>query len=588
MLSRPRFGRLGRAVVVPLLAVLALLAAPSAHAAEPLVVHSTFSLDGLQEVPPIVVPGSGIGKVSIDVSTGQLSYEIRWENLTGSVTKAHLHGPAAAGVNGGVQLGLNAENDPIHGTAILSGPQVDDLLAGLWYIQIHTAAHPTGEIRGQLTPFTGPTVHAAFPLDGVQPVPPSGSAATGDAVVSLNRWTRLLRWSVTTAGLSGASTSAAFHGPAVAGATAASQIPLGAGNPAVGSATLTAAQADELLAGLWYVEIATAAFPLGEVRGQVAPVDGPVVLNELLYDADGGDDGKTFIELAGPPGASIGGWTVRGIEGNAASGCGAVNGGDLITLPTGTTIGPDGLFVIADASGGVTSVVCPPAHNGGLPDLIVADADFENGTESVQLLDPLGVVVDALVHLNDAEPLCATVDALGGGALLEGEPATDFGFGGVALTRWPTGHDTDDNQEDFVPNRVPSPGSHGEPRALIFDGPSSISLSAGGTVHYDIYTARPKSEYLLLVFLTEPTSPTLAGLAPDTMTNVFITLTLNPNFVVVKFHDDLDVDGRATATLALPPGLASIPTSLPLHLAALAPIDATTIVTNPVTTILDP
>ena len=65
---------------------------------------------------------------------------------------AHFHGPAAAGKNAGIALGLPNGNLPaaFEGSATLSDVQAADLLAGRWYFNLHTAAYPAGEIRGQV------------------------------------------------------------------------------------------------------------------------------------------------------------------------------------------------------------------------------------------------------------------------------------------------------------------------------------------------------------------------------------------------------------------------------------------------------
>jgi hypothetical protein len=51
-----------------------------------------------------------------------------------------------------VPIGKEALESPIKGSAVLDDRQVTDLMAGKWYFNIHTKAHPTGEIRGQVEP----------------------------------------------------------------------------------------------------------------------------------------------------------------------------------------------------------------------------------------------------------------------------------------------------------------------------------------------------------------------------------------------------------------------------------------------------
>jgi len=65
---------------------------------------------------------------------------------------AHFHGPAAPGANAPPVVPVPAANlaNPMTGTATLDDGQIADLKAGKWYFNIHTAANPGGEIRGQL------------------------------------------------------------------------------------------------------------------------------------------------------------------------------------------------------------------------------------------------------------------------------------------------------------------------------------------------------------------------------------------------------------------------------------------------------
>ena len=108
-------------------------------------------------------------------------------------------------------------------------------------------------------------------LDGKSEVPPNASAGTGTADITYDPASKKLSWKLTYSGLTGPATAAHFHGPAEAGKNAGVAVPIpGAANsPVEGSATLTDAQAADLLAGKLYVNIHTATNPGGEIRGQV-------------------------------------------------------------------------------------------------------------------------------------------------------------------------------------------------------------------------------------------------------------------------------------------------------------------------------
>ena len=108
-------------------------------------------------------------------------------------------------------------------------------------------------------------------LDGKSEVPPNASAATGSADIEYDPATKKLSWKLTYSGLSGPATAAHFHGPAEPGKNAgvAVAIPNAGTTPVSGSATLTDAQAADLEAGKYYVNVHTQANPGGEIRGQV-------------------------------------------------------------------------------------------------------------------------------------------------------------------------------------------------------------------------------------------------------------------------------------------------------------------------------
>ena len=114
-------------------------------------INFNFPINGDQEVPSATTPASGTGLVTLDTDTNQLAWSMTFDGLLGSETAAHFHGPAPAGANAGVQIPLLVGSPKI-GNQILSDSQEADVLAGLWYVNIHSTQFPGGEIRGQVVP----------------------------------------------------------------------------------------------------------------------------------------------------------------------------------------------------------------------------------------------------------------------------------------------------------------------------------------------------------------------------------------------------------------------------------------------------
>jgi CHRD domain len=108
-------------------------------------------LNGASEVPPVTTAGKGSATASLNTATKMLTWTVDYSGMSGPVTAAHIHGPAAPGTNAGVlvPLGANLAN-PIKGSATLTDAQISDLEAGQTYINLHTADNKGGEIRGQL------------------------------------------------------------------------------------------------------------------------------------------------------------------------------------------------------------------------------------------------------------------------------------------------------------------------------------------------------------------------------------------------------------------------------------------------------
>jgi hypothetical protein len=108
-------------------------------------------------------PGSGRADFSLDRKTLRLSWKVSYGHLTSSLTSAAVHGPQRLGTNAGVQIDLapGSRSSPLVGSSVLTDAQLEYLLAGRMYVNLHTTRYPDGELRGQ-----------------IQRVPPGGAPAT--------------------------------------------------------------------------------------------------------------------------------------------------------------------------------------------------------------------------------------------------------------------------------------------------------------------------------------------------------------------------------------------------------------------------
>lgn len=142
-----------------------------------------------------------------------------------------------------------------------------------------------------------------------------------------------------------------------------------------------------------------------------------IIINEVCYDIPGSDT-ACFVELYGPPGASLEGMEVVGVNG--------LNGDDYENIDlTGYSIPPDGFFVIAQDS-------CVPNA-----DTITANANLQNGPDNIELRFN-GIKIDALGY-GDGDFMFTG----------EGSPAPDIADTN-SLSRYPNGEDTDNNMNNFM------------------------------------------------------------------------------------------------------------------------------------------
>jgi hypothetical protein len=123
------------------------LASPSMAA----MVNLKADLKASEEVPPNDSKGSGSLTATYDDASKKLTWKGSTKGLTGPATAAHFHA-GELGKNGAVVVPITgADKDAFEGSATLTDAQAADMMAGKWYVNVHTATNKGGEIRGQLT-----------------------------------------------------------------------------------------------------------------------------------------------------------------------------------------------------------------------------------------------------------------------------------------------------------------------------------------------------------------------------------------------------------------------------------------------------
>ncbi len=239
------------------------------------------SLSGSQEVPPVTTSASGRGTVQLNADETEISVRVSFAGLSSPSTVGHIHGPAPVGTNAPPIFNLTG----LGGTAAVLGPtafavtaqQVRDLKAGLWYFNIHSQNNPGGEIRGQIL------LDRVFDglATGRQVVPQAQTLAQGYATVRLDGaqdqvFVTLSYSGLTGEGVPGASVDVGIFAPArrgIVGSRITSIVlpasGLASDQIALGPFAITPTQAQQLASGLWYVQVASAEFPQGEIRGQI-------------------------------------------------------------------------------------------------------------------------------------------------------------------------------------------------------------------------------------------------------------------------------------------------------------------------------
>ena len=230
----------------------------------------TFSLSGSQSVPAVDTMAMGSGYALFDTTNNSVSL-VAVTTLE-NATMAHIHS-GFAGENGDVVVTL-VESETTAGVWMTDGSVALDeataaqLLAGGHYVNIHSEAFASGEIRGQITP-DNIEVYGII-ASGLQEVPAVTTTASGAGAFTLNTSTGALSGSVTVTGMT--ATMAHIH-EGEAGVNGGVLLGLTAGADGMWSVPantmLTAEQMGVMADGGLYTNFHSDAFPSGEIRGQI-------------------------------------------------------------------------------------------------------------------------------------------------------------------------------------------------------------------------------------------------------------------------------------------------------------------------------
>jgi hypothetical protein len=153
-------------------------------------------LGASQETPVNASTGSGWAIATIDPVANMLNYHVFYEGLTGAVVASHFHGNANYGTGTGVKVAIPSVASPIIGSVPYLEADEGALMSGRWYVNLHTALNPGGEIRGQLVP-------RVIPMDALQEVPVNAAfGSAGFGLVAIDTAANVLGYDVRVVALS--------------------------------------------------------------------------------------------------------------------------------------------------------------------------------------------------------------------------------------------------------------------------------------------------------------------------------------------------------------------------------------------------
>ena len=182
---------------------------------KPIVDNVNFTgvvINPIQEVPFTISSANGLFTGTYEKNSNILTYSITHSGLT--PTAMHFH-KAKMGVAGPVAKEIPSPyTSGLSKTVTLTDAEEAELLAGMWYVNIHTSTYEAGEIRGQVA--NDNQAAMANILSGANEVPAVATFANGIVYSFYDKSTKILDYTITFNGL--VPTAMHFH-KAAAGAS---------------------------------------------------------------------------------------------------------------------------------------------------------------------------------------------------------------------------------------------------------------------------------------------------------------------------------------------------------------------------------
>lgn len=234
-------------------------------------------------------------------------------------------------------------------------------------------------------------------LNGGQEVPPTSSAGTGSATLVLSPDEKTARVSLTFSGISGSQTEAHIHGPAAVGVSAPALFPLPLGRIDDFQINLTPTQVQDLKAGLFYINVHSATFPTGDIRGQfqTSPTASAVQFAATSVGVGEGEGSVSIVvnRIGDPAGAASVNYTTSDQSG--AANCNALNTGGASSRCDYQTVTGTLQFAAGEASRSLSIPIIDDAYADG--------AEGFTMTLSGPVGASLGSPATAVVTINDNE-----------------------------------------------------------------------------------------------------------------------------------------------------------------------------------------